>query len=270
MNLYFISGLGADKRVFQKLVLPDYFQIHHIEWLPTEKQETLSSYCKKLSEQIDTTKPFTLVGLSFGGVIAVEMTKFLHPVQTVLISTFCFKKEVPWFYFILSKTGIYKLVPVRVFLKPNHFVFRLFGAYNLRAKELFRQILEDTNPEFFHWALNQLFSWDNDWRPPNLVRIHGTADKVLPYKTNMQAIPVKDGSHLMVYSKSEIVSEILTEKLSVCIAKSSSPFWTFYRPKPLHLHPVIHTSPDGGIGRRVRLKIWYSQGCAGSIPVPGT
>ena len=29
-------------------------------------------------------------------------------------------------------------------------------------------------------------------------------------------------------------------------------------------------SPDGGIGRRVRLKIWYSQGCAGSIPVLGT
>ena len=35
----------------------------------------------------------------------------------------------------------------------------------------------------------------------------------------------------------------------------------------LYLQPE---SPDGGIGRRVRLKIWYSQGCAGSIPVPGT
>lgn len=34
------------------------------------------------------------------------------------------------------------------------------------------------------------------------------------------------------------------------------------------LHP--DSSPDGGTGRRVRLKIWYSQGCAGSIPVPGT
>ena len=28
--------------------------------------------------------------------------------------------------------------------------------------------------------------------------------------------------------------------------------------------------PDGGIGRRARLKIWFSQGSAGSIPVPGT
>ncbi len=30
------------------------------------------------------------------------------------------------------------------------------------------------------------------------------------------------------------------------------------------------TSPDGGIGRRARLKIWLSQGSAGSIPVLGT
>lgn len=32
----------------------------------------------------------------------------------------------------------------------------------------------------------------------------------------------------------------------------------------------ISNSPDGGIGRRARLKIWLSQGSAGSIPVLGT
>jgi pimeloyl-ACP methyl ester carboxylesterase len=213
MNLYFISGLGADKRVFDKLVLPSAFRIHHIEWLPVSKKETLEHYCRRLSEQIDTDQPFTLVGLSFGGVIATEMSKFLKPVQTVLISSFCLKKEVSRFYVFLSDTGLYKLLPTRIFLKPNHFVYRIFGAYNPAAKKLLQNILEDTDPVFFHWALNQLFSWNNNWIPPNLVRIHGTADKVLPYKTNMEAIPVKGGEHLMVYSKWEIVSEILTEKL---------------------------------------------------------
>ena len=91
MNLYFISGLGADKRVFQKLILPEVFIIHHIEWLPLRKTGNHSSRTvRQLSAQIDTTKPFSLVGLSFGGVIAVEMSKFLSPVQTVLISVFLF------------------------------------------------------------------------------------------------------------------------------------------------------------------------------------
>ena len=39
------------------------------------------------------------------------------------------------------------------------------------------------------------------------------------------------------------------------------------------LQPAEHSGvncPDGGIGRRARLKIWLSQGSAGSIPVLGT
>jgi pimeloyl-ACP methyl ester carboxylesterase len=215
MNLYFISGLGADKRMFQKLVLPECFSIQYIDWLPVLKDETLEFYCRRLSEQIDPLQPYSLVGLSFGGVVSVEMSKFLSPVQTVLISSFYLKKEVPWFYAFLSETGLYKLLPARIMLKPSHFLFRLFGAYNPVAKDLLKNILEDTDPDFFRWALVQMFSWDNEWKPKNLLRIHGTADKVLPYKSNMDAIPVEGGEHLMVYSKWEIVSEILREKLQL-------------------------------------------------------
>jgi len=213
MNLYFISGLGADKRIFQKLVLPEHFVVHYIDWLPVAKNESLTNYCRRLSEVIDTSRPFSLVGLSFGGVVAIEMSKFLSPVQTVLISSFCLKKEVPRFYAFLSNTGLYKLLPMRLLLKPNHFVFRMFGAYKPGIKELLKNILQDTDPEFFHWAVFRLFSWENNWKPDNLVRIHGTADRVLPYKENMNAIPVKGGEHLMVYSKCEVVSAILADKL---------------------------------------------------------
>ena len=215
MNLYFISGLGADKRMFQKLVLPESFSIHYIDYLPVLKDESLDDYCRRLSEQIDLRQPFSLVGLSFGGVISVEMSKFLSPVQTVLISSFYLQKEVPWFYVFLSKTGLYKMLPAKIMLKPSHFIFRFFGAYHPATKNLLKHILQDTDPTFFRWALMKLFSWDNEWKPENLLRIHGTADRVLPYKTNMNAIAVEGGEHLMVYSKSEIVSEILTQNLEL-------------------------------------------------------
>ena len=42
----------------------------------------------------------------------------------------------------------------------------------------------------------------------------------------------------------------------------------FVRYYSVILHPL--TSPDGGIGRRARLKILFSKGSAGSIPVLGT
>jgi pimeloyl-ACP methyl ester carboxylesterase len=213
MNLYFISGLGADKRIFQNLVLPEVFKIYYIEWVAVSENESMESYCKRLSSQINQQEPFSLVGLSFGGVIATELSKFLSPVQTVLISSFCSKKEVPWFYILLGNSGIYKILPPRFLLKPNNIAFRLFGAYKPEIKNLLTNILEDTDPEFFEWAIRQLFSWDNHWKPENLLRIHGTADKILPYKKIMNAIPVKEGEHLMVYSKSAIVSQILAENL---------------------------------------------------------
>jgi pimeloyl-ACP methyl ester carboxylesterase len=215
MNLYFISGLGADKRIFQNLVLPEVFKIHYIEWVPVSENETMESYCKCLSAQINQQEPFSLLGLSFGGVIAIEMSKFLSPVQTVLISSFCFKKEVPWYYVLLGESRIYKILPPRLLLRPNNIAFRLFGAYKPEIKNLLRHIFQDTDPAFFEWAIRQLFSWDNHWKPSNLLRIHGTADKILPYKEIMNAIAVKDGEHLMVYSKSAIISRILKEKLLV-------------------------------------------------------
>ena len=215
MNLYFISGLGADKRIFQNLVLPEVFKICYIEWVTVSENESMESYCRRLSSQINTQEPFSLVGLSFGGVISIELSKFLSPVQTVLISSFCFKKEVPWFYILLGNSGIYKILPPRILLKPNNIAFRLFGAYKPGIRNLLKNILEDTDPAFFEWAFRQLFAWDNHWKPANLLRIHGTADKILPYKEIMHAIPVDGGEHLMVYSKSAIVSRILAEKLQV-------------------------------------------------------
>ena len=215
MNLYFISGLGADKRIFQNLVLPEVFKIYYIEWMAVSENESMETYCRRLSSQINQQEPYSLVGLSFGGVIAIELSKFLSPVQTVLISSYCFKKEVPWFYTLLGESGIYKILSPRMLLRPNNIAFRLFGAYKPEIKNLLKNIFEDTDPDFFEWAIRQMFSWDNHWEPPNLIRIHGTADKILPYKKIMKAIPVKDGEHLMVYSKSAIVSRILTEHLQI-------------------------------------------------------
>lgn len=75
MNVYFISGLGADKRIFSKLTLSAEFDIIHIDWIVPFSKETLVSYAKRLSKVIDVNNPFALIGVSFGGMIAVEIAK---------------------------------------------------------------------------------------------------------------------------------------------------------------------------------------------------
>ena len=213
MDIYFISGLGADKRIFQKLILPENFTVHYIEWLHVYGKESLQNYCRRLSEQIDQSRQFILIGVSFGGIVAVQLSRLLKPVQTIIISSFCFKKEVSKFYIFLGKTSLFKLLPSRFLLKSNNFLFRLFGAVNAEEKKLLTDILSDTDPEFFNWALNKLFAWDNSWRPKSFLHIHGTADRILPYRANMNAIPVEGGQHLMVFSRADEISRLLAKNL---------------------------------------------------------
>jgi len=66
MNAYFISGLGADKRIFSKLKLSEKINIIHVDWINPDRNETLEAYSKRLSRIIDTSQPFALVGVSFG------------------------------------------------------------------------------------------------------------------------------------------------------------------------------------------------------------
>ncbi len=212
MNLYFISGLGADERIFGKLKLPDHFTIYHIYWVPVSGNEPIENYCSGLIDQIDQSSAFTLIGVSFGGIIAIELSRILKPLQTIIISSFCFKQEVSSVYIFMSKFRLHRL-PTKFLLEPNKFIFWLFGAKNSEEKELLGNILKDTDRNFFKWAINQLFAWDNSWKPEGLIHIHGKSDKILPYKKIMNAIPVDEGEHLMVYSKAEIVSQILQDNL---------------------------------------------------------
>ncbi len=213
MNLYFISGLGADKRVFQKLQIPEPFNIHHVEWMPVQPTDSLSEYCSRLTEQIDLNEPFILAGLSFGGLVAIELARKIKPVQTVLISSISSTNEVGNIYTLLSKLKLQKIIPMRLFLKPSPILYRLFGAHTNEEKNLLNNILLDTDPLFFQWAMGRMFAWKNEWKPDRLLHIHGTSDKILPFNKNMRAIRVEGGEHLMVYSKAQEISRLLQAHL---------------------------------------------------------
>ncbi|MGK7390311.1 MAG: hypothetical protein ACNS60_08165 [Candidatus Cyclobacteriaceae bacterium M2_1C_046] len=47
--------------------------------------------------------------------------------------------------------------------------------------------------------------------PDNLIRIHGTADKLFPCKKYPDQFTVKDGQHLMIINKAVEVSSILND-----------------------------------------------------------
>jgi pimeloyl-ACP methyl ester carboxylesterase len=213
MDVYFISGLGADKQAFEKIKLPEQFSAHYLDWIIHGKGETLNDYARRLAAAIDTTKPFSIVGLSMGGMIASAMTQFLQPRKTILISSVGCAEEFPPLFKFARFTQVHRLVPEALFRQPNPVAYFLFGARSKSEKRLMRLIISNADAGFVKWAIGAILSWSNRVRPKALYHIHGDKDKILPIRYTKPDAVVKNGSHFMVWTKAGEVSRLLTEAL---------------------------------------------------------
>jgi len=208
MKLYGISGLGADKRVFQKLSLE--CELIPIDWIEPKQNETIAAYSIRLSRKIDTTEKFGIIGVSFGGLVAVEMSKKLNPALTILISSAETSKELRAIYRLFGKSGLINLIPTKLFDPPRGMANWIFGAKN---KQLLNQILDDTDLVFAKWAVKELVNWKNDEKVKNpILKIGGTHDKLIPAKGNTKLI--ERGAHFMIVDRADEISEMINEWLT--------------------------------------------------------
>jgi pimeloyl-ACP methyl ester carboxylesterase len=215
MNVYFISGLGADRRVFRRIKLPPTFHIHHIDWIPPLRHETLNQYAQRLTQFIDTSKPFALVGLSFGGMIATAMTAFINPTKTILLSSIGCAKELPWYFRLSGSLHLYKLLPQALLNRPTEIAHWLFGAKSKTERKALSQIIADADPYFIRWAIGAILTWKDKKRPPHLFHIHGSRDKILPIHFTYPDVVIEKGSHFMVWTHAGTVSKAIEGAL-VC------------------------------------------------------
>lgn len=206
-KLYLIGGLGADERVFKYLNLNIKTKI--IQWIEPKPKEKISSYAIRLSEQINQDEEFGILGVSFGGILAIEISKHLKPSKLMLISSVETSKQLPQKYVSLGKTQILKLIPNSLIKPPQPIFNFLFGAKN---KELLKEVIRDTNPQFIRWALNTIINWSNEKKSNQTIRIHGTNDKLIPLKGH--AIEVKDGGHFMIVDRAEEISKLVNEQIN--------------------------------------------------------
>lgn len=213
MNVYFISGLGADERAFQKITLPEGFNAIHLPWIATQKNESLLDYGLRLSQKIDKKKPFVLIGLSLGGMLVSELTDLLKPEKSILISSVSNRHELPWYFRFCGKIQLYRVLPYRWLKHTNFIAFYLFGVKTQEEKNLLRQIFQDTDLTFLSWAIKSISTWKKESRPENLIQIHGEKDRIFPLRNVHATDVVKKGGHFMVFSLPEEMNEILKKVL---------------------------------------------------------
>lgn len=213
MNVYFISGMGADERVFKYISLPPNFTMICLPWLDPIEDESLEQYSKRLANNIDVTNPFVLVGLSMGGMIATEIAKILKPFKLILLSSVPVAAEMPGLYRTLSRYKFNQLVSPS-FLKNASILKKFFGKYKPEYRKLLVNVIRDSDPHMLRWALKAIGSWDNKTYPEKYFHIHGNNDNVLPSKNTHPTHIIKGGRHFMVVEKSAEISKVLAQILT--------------------------------------------------------
>ncbi|RZL47332.1 MAG: alpha/beta hydrolase [Pedobacter sp.] len=211
--VYFISGLGADERVFQFL---DLTKVEHrfVKWNEPQKNEDLSSYCRKLTKQINFKQEIILIGVSFGGIIAQEISKLIRCKKVIIISSVKSITEFSWQLKLASKLQIHKIAPLWFLTLSNKLTADYyFGTESKAESILLHQIIKDTNPKFLVWAINQIMNWKNRDYPKNLIHIHGTSDKIFPMKNIKNALEIPNGGHFMIVNKASQIEPLIFDLL---------------------------------------------------------
>lgn len=210
MKIYLIPGLGADKRMYQPQ-LKLWPEAEVLEHLTPVRGETLTQYAARLAPSIDTAAPFILIGTSLGGMISLELTKYVKPEKVILIASVKGRDELPTFIRSMRYLNFHRLIPPGIYKHVNGLMAaRLDSRRDSSVASLIREMTIDASPLFIDWAINAVINWKPAFiLPENLVHIHGSNDTLFPLKYIKQPIIIKNGSHVMNLTLSAEVNKAL-------------------------------------------------------------
>jgi pimeloyl-ACP methyl ester carboxylesterase len=184
-----------------------------IAWEPVKNSDSLEKYARQMALHIDASKPFMLAGLSFGGIVATEICRFLKPQLLILFSTVATKFEMRSVYRFAGKLRLYKFLPT-VFMKPFlPLAYWFFGPLDQEGKLLIKDYVLKIDGSYLRWALGKISNWQNEEVFIPHIRIHGTDDRAFPLKSLTADSFISGGGHICVFTHAEEASEKLRYEL---------------------------------------------------------
>ncbi len=219
-HVYCIPALGADERIFGKLNWPEGVTVHYLRWLPPlHTRETLESYTHRMMAHI--THPFPiLVGVSFGGIMSIEIAKRMPVQQIVLISSITSHRQLPWWMracaymhldaLLPQKGSFRKRLPLRFFYPIQNF---FLGARSAEARKLAAELRDAVDAGYLKWSIHQVLHWKNDQIPAPVAHMHGKKDRIFSIAGLHPNEWVEDAGHFLVFQQPEPVSRFLQKVL---------------------------------------------------------
>ncbi|MEN8123999.1 MAG: alpha/beta hydrolase [Bacteroidota bacterium] len=212
IHVYFIPGLATGIHIFEHIKLPENtFEIHFLEWLiPKTYNESIVHYAKRMSDNVIHQNSI-LVGVSFGGILAQEISKIIPIKKVILISSIKHHNEMPKRLNWILKTHFYKLFPSKTLASFNKDSKYAINDNLKRKAKLIDKYLQVRDEKYLNWAIFNVLNWQQNKYLRNTIHIHGSDDIIFPIKYIQNCIVIEGGTHEMILTKSKTINNILQE-----------------------------------------------------------
>ncbi|MAP81374.1 MAG: alpha/beta hydrolase [Aequorivita sp.] len=207
-NVYLVPGMAAGSEIFKNLKFPENYKIHILEWLIPEKNESLEAYARKMVSRIKEEN-IILIGVSFGGVVVQEMSKYILVKKLVIISSVKTKNELPRRMKLANFTKAYKLIPTGLVANTDDLTKFSIGPKTKKRLSLYNKYLHVRDKQYLDWALEKMITWNRTEPIKNVIHIHGDKDVVFPAKYLQDFQVIQNGTHIMILNRGREISEKL-------------------------------------------------------------
>jgi pimeloyl-ACP methyl ester carboxylesterase len=215
-QLILLPGLGADHRLlepqraaFPQLVVPP--------WIPPRKNESLPQYAERMAETVVRSHdvPLILGGVSFGGMLAYEMARYLKPEAVVLIAS-CRKRESLRPVYAPGR-WLLPLIPPQAWSVAKLLsgpVMRIRHRRAVAKRKMLIAMFKDSDSRFMHWTLQAILRWQpTPLEGVPVFQIHGSRDPLIPARRVEADVLIPNGGHLINVSHADEVNAFLGRAL---------------------------------------------------------
>ncbi len=212
LQLILLPGLGADHRLlepqraaFPQLIVPP--------WIPPRKHESLPQYAERMAQTVAPPHdvPLVLGGVSFGGMLAYEMARWLKPDTVVLIASCRTRKSLRPIY--SPGRWLLPLIPVQTWNVAKMLsgpLLRIKHRRSIAKRELLIAMFRDADSRFMHWILQALLRWEpTPLEGIPVFHIHGGRNPLIPARRVEADVVIPNGGHLINVTHANEVNDFL-------------------------------------------------------------
>lgn len=208
-KVFLIAGMGADTRIYNRIDIPEKYDVVPVDWIEPNETDTLTTYAQKLIYQYDIKPNAIVIGNSLGGMLAIEIAKIVHLKKTILISSIKTIYEAPLYYKVFRALPVYKLFTDKMLGLVKYFITPVFVKMENEQIWLFRDMYEKTSKKFLRWSMGAALNWNNTVIPVNVYHLNGDKDMVFNYKPLKDAAILPGGTHTMIFDNAKAVNKWL-------------------------------------------------------------